>query len=248
MSKSLGNVVEPCALVHQYGVDYVRYFLVSEIPFGQDGNFAHDLLATKINADLANSYGNLIMRALVLINKYCDGKVPAPETPLTEEDEQLLALAKSKTLTTLQSQLTDLNMKALTETIMAISREGNRYIMHYAPWELAKTDLARTKTVLYVLSEALRLTTIYMQPIIPSSAKRIFDEFGLPEAYRTFASIEDTIPPGISVNPKLTPIFPRLELASVTAAKVVQPKKEKKVKTPKQKAVSLEPNTGAKSE
>lgn len=240
MSKSLGNVVEPCALVHKYGVDYVRYFLVSEIPFGQDGDFSHDLLAIKINADLANSYGNLVMRALVLINKFCDGKVPAPETPLTEEDQQLLALAKSKTLSTLKSQLGELNMKALAETILAISREGNRYIIHYAPWELAKTDPARMKTVLYVLSEALRLTTIYMQPIIPSSAKRIFDDFGLPEAYQTFASIEDTIPPGLSVNPNLSPIFPRVELAAAATKTVQPPKKEKKVKVPKQKVTTEE--------
>lgn len=240
MSKSLGNVVEPCALVHKYGVDYVRYFLVSEIPFGQDGDFSHDLLAIKINADLANSYGNLVMRALVLINKFCDGKVPAPETPLTEEDLQLLALAKSKTLSTLKSQLGELNMKALAEAILAISREGNRYIIHYAPWELAKTDPARMKTVLYVLSEALRLTTIYMQPIIPSSAKRIFDDFGLPEAYQTFASIEDAIPPGLSVNPNLSPIFPRVELAAAATKTVQPPKKEKKVKVPKQKVTTEE--------
>lgn len=215
MSKSLGNVLDPCSLVKQYGVDYVRYFLASEIHFGNDGDFSHQSFATKINSELANDYGNLVMRVMVLIHRTCQGKVPQPGTPLTAEDEALLALAKTQTLSMIRSQLKELNIKSVVDIVMALTKEGNRYINQQAPWEMTKSNPARMQTILYVLYELLRITTIYLEPVIPTSAARVLDQMGVPATMRDFASVAENTTNGWTVMPKPTPLFPRIELPSV---------------------------------
>lgn len=239
MSKSLGNVLDPFALVEQYGVDYVRYFLASEIHFGNDGDFSHESFAIKINTELANDFGNLVMRVLVLIHKFCDGKIPAPDAPLTAEDDALLLNAKQHTLAIIKEQLQELNIKSVVDAIATLPKEGNRYINQQAPWELAKSNPARMRTVLYVLMEVLRVTTIYLEPIVPTTATRLFRELGVPVSHQSFDSIESTmIPTDVSITPKPTPIFPRIEVES-TAAESTQEKATKPTKIEKSKANSV---------
>jgi methionyl-tRNA synthetase len=227
MSKSVGNVLDPFVLIDTYGVDYVRYFLGSEIHFGNDGDFSHESFAAKINTDLANDYGNLLMRVLVLVNKFCDGKIPAPQATFTPEDEALLHLAKTQTLTHIQSQLQELNVKSVVDVIIAIAKEGNRYINQQEPWSLGKTDLARMNTVLYVLAEVMRVTTIFLEPVIPTSSLRVLEALGVPDTHRTWASVEEAmIPVGVSVIEKPLPLFPRIEepvAAAMVADNSVKP-------------------------
>lgn len=224
MSKSLGNVIEPHALLRQYGVDYCRYFMASEIHFGNDGDFSHESFAHKINAELANDFGNLLMRVLVLTQKYCENRIPVPG-PFTAEDEALLEEAR-QTLPSLRTQLEELNIKSMVDLILHIPKQGNRYIYLQAPWELAKTDPARMRTVLYVLAEVMRLTAIYLEPVVPLSCQRLFKDLGIPEEYQSFDSVNTPMPPGFTVVDKATPLFPRIEL--LTDAVHKEEKKTKK--------------------
>lgn len=229
MSKSLGNVIEPNELLDKYGVDYVRYFLTSEIHFGNDGDFSHDSFASKINAELANDLGNLVQRVLTFVQKQCDGKVPTP-THLTAEDEALLADAK-KTALEIEAQLKQQNMKSICDLIIGLAKSGNKYIDVNAPWVLVKTDQARMNTVLFVLMELLRVTGIYLHPIIPSSCDKLFDQLGIPSDLRSFASISSTLPSGIPIGTP-SPVFPKIEVAekkdnTPTPSKAVKSKANK---------------------
>ena len=210
MSKSLGNVIEPNELLDKYGVDYVRYFLTSEIHFGNDGDFSHDLFAAKINAELANDLGNLVQRVTTFVQKQCDGKIPTPKV-LTEDDKALLNEAK-KTAAEIQVQLESQNLKSICDLIIGLAKSGNKYIDVNAPWVLVKTDPERMKTVLYVLMELLRVTAIYLHPVIPVSCDKLFDQLGVPQDLRSFGSISSMLPSGIPIGTP-SPIFPKIEVA-----------------------------------
>ena len=216
MSKSLGNVVDPFELLERFGVDYVRYFLCREISFGQDGNCNDQILATRVNADLANGIGNLASRSLSMIGKNCDGKVPAPG-PLTDEDSQMLASVDGLISVCREEMDRQAIHKALAAIIGVVS-ETDRYFAGQQPWALKKTDPERMGTVLYVTAEVVRQLAILLQPFMPESTAKLLDLVAAGPEARSFASLGEVgrLKPGTPLDAP-SPIFPRYVAPEATA-------------------------------
>ena len=211
MSKSVGNVVDPFELVEQYGLDFVRYFLCSEVPFGNDGDFSREAFVLRINSQLANELGNLVQRVVTLVWKNCDGVIPEPESELLPEDEELIEAA-AQAMTLCREHMQRQALHKMVDAVIGVARLSNKYIDTHAPWALKKTDVPRMKTVLYTLSEVIRRMAVMLEPVIPTSCAKILDLLGCEEDLRTFASVQHgRIAPGTPVT-KPTPIFPRLEM------------------------------------
>lgn len=208
MSKSLGNVVDPFDLLQQFGLDNVRYFLCREISFGQDGNCNAELIAPRINADLANGIGNLASRSLSMIAKNLDGKVPQPG-PLTEADEAILATA-DEAIAICREEMSRQQIHKAVGAIMNIVNEADRYFAAQAPWVLRKTDVPRMETVLYVTAEVVRQIAILFQPIMPDSAAKLLDLVAIAPDDRVFAKLGKAgrLTPGTEL-PAVSPVFPR---------------------------------------
>jgi methionyl-tRNA synthetase len=187
MSKSVGNVVDPFNLAHQYGVDQVRYFFLREVPFGQDGSYNHEAIVARINADLANDLGNLAQRSLSMITKQHDGVLPEPGE-FSENDKAILAQADGM-IALARTAMATQQIHHWLNAVWAVVAEANRYFAGEAPWALAKTDPARQKTVLYVTAEVVRQVAILAQPAMPVSAAKLLDSLGVPEGARDFAAL-----------------------------------------------------------
>ncbi len=208
MSKSIGNVVDPFTLTDEYGVDQLRYFFLREVSFGQDGNYSHDLIVNRINADLANDLGNLAQRSLSMIAKNCSSVVPQ-SAPLTEADAALFALADVLPAKA-RSAMQDYALHTALSEIWTLVAETNRYFASQEPWMLRKTDPVRMEAVLYVTIEVLRRIGILVQPFIPEAAGKLLDLLGAPADERSFAYLSDdwALKPGAALPPP-APIFPR---------------------------------------
>jgi len=184
MSKSVGNVVDPFAMVDHYGLDQVRYFLLREVPFGQDGNYSHEAIVGRINSDLANDLGNLAQRSLSMIYKNCDGALPAPGV-LSDADRTILDAADALLATTRDAMKVQAIHLALA-AVFAVVSDANRYFAGQEPWALKKTDPERMGTVLYVTAEIIRQVAILCQPFMPDSAARLLDGLSVDPAARQF--------------------------------------------------------------
>jgi methionyl-tRNA synthetase len=208
MSKSLGNVVDPFGLAETYGVDQLRYFFLREVSFGQDGNYSHDAIVGRINADLANDLGNLAQRSLSMIAKNCEGRVP-PRGVLNEADEAMLAMADAA-LAKAREAMKDFALHTVLADLWALIAEANRYFANNEPWRLTKTDPARRDTILYVTIEVLREVAILVQPVMPVAAGKLLDLLGIPQEDRSFAALgaEHRLVSG-SALPAPSAIFPR---------------------------------------
>jgi methionyl-tRNA synthetase len=182
MSKSLGNVVDPFALAEEFGVDQLRYFLLREVSFGQDGDYSRDKLTNRVNADLANNLGNLAQRSLSMISKNCDGKVPQPGEP-TADDLALVAEVDEAIAVAQKAMDGQLVHEAAGAIITALS-SANNYFAGQEPWALKKTDPARMATVLYTTADTVRRLTIPMLAFVPESAARLLTQLGVPEDQR----------------------------------------------------------------
>jgi methionyl-tRNA synthetase len=206
MSKSVGNVVDPVAMVEQYGVDAVRFFLLREISYGQDGSYSHEAIVTRINADLANELGNLAQRSLSMVAKNCDAQVPTPGA-LTEDDTEMLAQADAL----LERVRAEYDVQALhlaLEAIWSVLGETNRYFSKQEPWVLRKTDPERMATVLYVTLEVVRIVGILVQPVMPDAAAKILDLLGQNGDARQFGDLPTRIVAGTPL-PAPSGVFPR---------------------------------------
>ena len=192
MSKSVGNVIDPAALVERYGVDQVRYFFLREIPFGQDGNYSHEAIVNRINADLANDLGNLAQRCLTMVARNCEGKIPEPAA-LSDADETILAAA-DRLLAEVRSHHEVQAMSRALDAIWRVIADSNRYFASEQPWALKTTDPARMRTVLYVTAEVLRQIGILVQPYMPASAGRLLDALGAPSGARDFRALAGASP------------------------------------------------------
>ncbi|MDE2030632.1 MAG: methionine--tRNA ligase, partial [Alphaproteobacteria bacterium] len=190
ISKSLGNVIDPYELISTYGLDQMRYFLLREVPFGNDGDFSRDAMIRRINSDLANGIGNLAQRTLSLIAKNCGGAVPK-HGAFVEADMALLAKAHGL-VALLRTEFDVQAFHKALDAIWAVIGEADRYIDEQAPWSLKKTDFARMETVLYVLAETLRHLGVVLQPFMPQSAAKLLDQLAVPENERGFAHIENS--------------------------------------------------------
>jgi methionyl-tRNA synthetase len=209
MSKSVGNVVDPNALIDAFGVDQVRYFLLREVPFGQDGSYSEDAIIGRINADLANELGNLAQRSLSMVAKNLDGIVPEP-AEFTADDLDLLAAADGL-MERVRGHYDATAMHLALEAIWSVLGAANKYFSAQEPWVLRKTDEARFRTVLYTTMEVVRIAALLSQPVMPESTGRLLDLLGQPEDQRTFAAIDKRLAPGTPL-PAPVGVFPRYQV------------------------------------
>jgi methionyl-tRNA synthetase len=222
MSKSVGNVVDPIELADRFGVDQLRYFLLREVNFGQDGSYSADAIVTRVNADLANSFGNLAQRVLSFIAKNCAGQVPAGGRA-DPADAELLAAVHQACAVELPDAFADLALMQGIEAWMRAVFACNQYVDAQAPWALRKTDPDRMTAVLATLYAAIRDLATAIAPIIPTAATSLLDQMGVPAGERGFAIFDDAgrharlAASGFTLQPP-TPIFPRLELAAEDAS------------------------------
>jgi methionyl-tRNA synthetase len=206
MSKSLGNVIEPRALVATYGLDPVRYFFMREKPFGADGSMSHPALVTRINTELANGLGNAAQRTLSLIARNLDGRLPARGLA-TEDDAGLLAAAAALPPLVREKMDRQVFHEALDETWKVV-RAADGYIDRQAPWALRKTDPVRMAAVLRVLVDTLRPIATVLQPFMPVSMARLLDQLGVPADARTLADLATPLADGTALPPPAG-VFPR---------------------------------------
>ena len=192
MSKSLGNVVDPLELADRFGVDALRYFLLREVSFGQDGSYSAEAIVTRCNAELANSFGNLAQRTLSLIFKNLDGELPdySGFEP-TPADREVIAECLA-CVDWMKGFFEGLDFTGGLNNWMRAVFACNQYIDAQAPWALKKTDPERMKAVLATLFICIRDLAIVIQPIIPASAAKLLDQMGIPEDERSFAALADT--------------------------------------------------------
>jgi methionyl-tRNA synthetase len=202
ISKSLGNVIDPHAL------DPVRYFLLREVPFGNDGDFSHRAMVGRLNGDLANDLGNLCQRVLSMIAKNCNGAVPDPSGKEDAADDALLDQAAGA-LDRLRSELDVQAFHNALTAIWEVVGEANRYVDAQAPWALRKTDPERMQAVLYTLAETIRRIAIMIQPFMPDAASAILDQLFVGADDRTLDKVgSKEMKPGTPL-PKPSPVFPR---------------------------------------
>jgi methionyl-tRNA synthetase len=187
MSKSVGNVIDPFTLTEAYGVDPLRYFFLREVPFGQDGNYSHEAIVNRINADLANDLGNLAQRSLSMIGKQLGGKLPKPGA-FSDNDKTILAAADAM-LERAREHMKTQQLHQVLNTVWSVVADANRYFAGEAPWALAKTDPAKQGTVLYVTAEVIRQVAILAQPFVPGSAAKLLDILAVPPDRRSFAHL-----------------------------------------------------------
>lgn len=215
MSKSVGNVLSPDALVGTFGLEELRYFLMREIPHGQDGNFAPEQAIQRINADLANGVGNLAQRTLSMIYKNCGARIPEPGA-FSNEDKALLNKAYEEIVPAIISALEDFAIHKALESTISVANAADSYIDAQAPWVLKKEDPERMKTVLYVLAETVRCIAIAMQAVTPEAAGKILDQLNVSEQERNFNAISASaaLKSGSQIH-KPEGVFPRLDLDKV---------------------------------
>jgi methionyl-tRNA synthetase len=208
MSKSVGNVIDPFDLARAYGVDALRYFLLREIPFGQDGSYSHEAIVARTNADLANDLGNLAQRSLSMIGKNLEGVLPAPG-PLSAEDAAMLGAADAMGGKAREAMAGQQIHHALA-VIWAVVADANRYFAASAPWELRKTDPERFGTVLWTTAEVIRQVALLAQPFIPGSAGKLLDLLAVPAEARSFENLAAAgrLAGGTKL-PAPVPVFPR---------------------------------------
>ncbi len=208
MSKSVGNVIDPFALADAYGVDQLRYFFLREVPFGQDGNYNHEAIVARINADLANDLGNLAQRSLTMVTKNFGGILPAPG-PLSANDQAILAQADALAGKAREAMKTQ-QLHQMLNAVWAVVAEANRYFAGEAPWGLAKTDPQRQGTVLHVTAEVIRQVAILAQPVMPVSAGKLLDLLAVPAEARDFTRLGagGRIAGGVALPPPAA-VFPR---------------------------------------
>ncbi len=208
ISKSVGNVIDPIALVERFGLDQLRYFLLREVPFGKDGDFSYRAMIGRMNGDLANDFGNLAQRVLSMIHKNCGARVPQPGTFLQNDNELIESVYNLH-----EDMRADMEKQAFHAALIRQWRvvgAANRYVDEQAPWALRKTDPARMRTVLYTLAEVIRHLAVLAQPVTPGGAARLLDQLAVAAGARDFSTLGPggALKPGTAL-PKPEGVFPR---------------------------------------
>ena len=206
MSKSLGNIVEPGALADSFGLDPLRHFLLRGIAFGQDGEWSHEAIIARINADLANDLGNLAQRTLSMISRNCDARVPEAGAQ-TPADKALMKEAVAL-LGACREAHSAVRPHAALDAIWGLVGATNLYLSNEAPWSARKADPARADTILWHAAEAIRRIALLVQPSMPGSAARLLDLLAVPDDDRSFAAFDRALVPGTPLPPPEV-LFPR---------------------------------------
>jgi methionyl-tRNA synthetase len=208
MSKSVGNVIDPFDLIKAYGIDPLRYFFMREVPFGQDGNYSHEAIVNRINADLANDLGNLAQRSLSMVGKAFGGMLPQPGE-FTAEDKVILAAADGM-IAAAREHMKTRQLHQVLNAVWAVVADANRYFASEAPWAKAKTDPQRQGTILYVTAEVIRQVAILAQPFMPDSAAKFLALLNVPLEERNFTALApgNRLKPGVAL-PAPAGVFPR---------------------------------------
>ena len=245
MSKSKGNVIDPVALIEEFGADAIRYFLLREITLGMDGNFSREALINRINADLANDLGNLLHRTLSMIGRFNNGRIEAA-SDIGEIDQDLTQLAQN-TVEQYEKFMDDMDINAAIKAVWTLIGRANKYIDETSPWALAKdaAKRGRLNTVLYNLAETLRIIAILISPLMPVTAPKIWAQLGLESDFGavTFADAKvwGKLPGGTKVGTP-EPIFPRIEDKPVeNDAIALRPAKEEVQSAPEPTATAAMP-------
>jgi methionyl-tRNA synthetase len=215
MSKSLGNVVDPLELAERFGVDCLRYFLLREVSFGQDGSYSAEAIVTRCNAELANSFGNLAQRVLSFIAKNLGGGLPRISGH-DAADQALFETVFAAVSGEIPRAFAEVQPSVAIEAWMQAVFACNAYVDAQAPWALRKTDPERMETVLATLYIAIAGLAVAITPVIPASAAKMLDMMGVPPQYRSYAGIAEhwyspLAESGFRISAP-TPLFPRLEL------------------------------------
>lgn len=191
ISKSIGNVIDPNALVDEFGLDQVRYFLMREVPFGNDGNYSREGMVNRINSDLANNIGNLAQRTLSMIQKNCGGNVPAWQPTAEDKNTDLALMGKGynraedmEVPEEVYAAMCVQKFDTALAAIVKLADQANLYIDAQAPWKLKKENPKRMEEVLYTLAETIRCIGILLQPFMPHSAAKMLDQLAIPEGER----------------------------------------------------------------
>lgn len=219
MSKSTGNVVDPIALAGKFGADQLRYFLMADVVFGKDGSYSAEAIATKANADLANSFGNLVQRSLSMVFKNMDGKIESVQH--NDEDAALLSAVRGAASAELPEAFGRLDFSRGIESWMRAVYACNQYVDDQSPWALKKTDPVRMKAVLMTLVKAVRILTIAIRPVTPTAADAILDQLAVPEGSRDYSDLASDdwfdllVSDGFTLD-KPQGAFPRIEVPAET--------------------------------
>ncbi|MCH7614680.1 MAG: methionine--tRNA ligase [Nitrospinae bacterium] len=251
MSKSRGNVVDPYAMVDTFGTDAFRYFLLREVPFGQDGDFSHESFIGRINSDLANGIGNLLSRTVTLIQRSCGGKIPiSVSTETSDLDTELQATAEALIQEKLPLHLGSdrLEFNRMLESIWSLVQQANQYIDQTTPWVLAKDGEKKNRlnTVLYHAAETLRFLCVAVYPIMPGTAEEMSRQLGLHIDFSTPILAKSMawgdLTPGIEVV-KGKSLFPRIDPAAISKQGVTVSTESTPASSPKEATGEASPQS-----
>ncbi len=209
ISKSVGNIINPYDIIDKYGLDQIRFFLFREIPFGNDGDFSKDSIATRVNADLSNNYGNLIQRISSFILKNSDSKVSKPKN--FKDTDLNLFKSFDETLYNYLKHMESFKIDRALKNIFDYLSEVNSYVDTQAPWSLKNTDYERMVEVLYAVTLMTIKCSILLYPVIPSSIIKVLNIYNLSINDLNLTNFKNFLPDTIILN-KTKPIFPRIEL------------------------------------